>query len=92
MAKALRDFNVARMSLAPVCLVRSACKESSVSEFVGLQLVIFFGVHAVGGSQQRKLSEKIAVVASACQETWFKGSSFFSRAHGCAFSNQKVEV
>lgn len=75
-----------------MCLVTSACNESSVSGFVGLQLAIFFGVPPVGGSQQRKLSEKIACLASACQETWFKGSSFFIRARSCAFSNQKLEV
>lgn len=73
----------------PACLVASVCRE--VSGFGGLQLVVFFGIQIVGSSQQRKISEEIACLASAFQETWFKGSSFFSRAHGCAFSNQKAE-
>lgn len=78
-----------RHSVPPACLVASVCRE--LGGFRGLQLVIFFGVQVVGSSQPRGISEKIACLASAFQETWFKGSSFFSKAHGCAFRNQKAE-
>lgn len=67
-----------------MCLVTSACKDSSVSGFGG---------HFLWGTcYWWQSAKKIAYLASACQETWFKGSSFFSRAHGSAFYNQKVEV
>lgn len=40
---------------------------------MGLQLVIFFGINAVGGSQQRKLSEKIAGLASVAKRPGLSG-------------------